>query len=143
LLCSHRRLPSTLHNFWGVYNCYSKIDICMCKFIKAIFCIIIGTLVPFLLHIKLSLQLIYKISQQMIIQSFQKLPIWCLTPKIPWDPKLVDYYFTSFPLTPSTPNSDSVWACGKFLLKKSIKLIFHVFSKELQHAAMWLKLPKG
>jgi hypothetical protein len=52
-------------------------------------------------------------------------------------------YFTSFPWTPSTPNSDSVWTRGKFLLKTSIKLIFHVFSKELLHAAMWLKLPKG
>jgi hypothetical protein len=29
------------------------------------------------------------------------------------------------------------------LLKTSIKLIFHIFSKELLHAAMWLKLPKG
>jgi hypothetical protein len=29
------------------------------------------------------------------------------------------------------------------LLKTSIKLIFPVFSKELLHAAMWLKLPKG
>jgi hypothetical protein len=29
------------------------------------------------------------------------------------------------------------------LLKTSMKLIFHVFSKELLHAAMWLKLPKG
>jgi hypothetical protein len=52
-------------------------------------------------------------------------------------------YFTSFPWTPSTPNSDSVWARGEFLLKTSIKLIFHVFSKELLHIAMWLKLPKG
>jgi hypothetical protein len=52
-------------------------------------------------------------------------------------------YFTSFPWTPSTPNSNSVWARGEFLLKTSIKLIFHVFSKELLHAAMWLKLPKG
>jgi hypothetical protein len=31
----------------------------------------------------------------------------------------------------------------EFLLKTSIKLIFHVFSKELLHAAMWLKLPKA
>jgi hypothetical protein len=29
------------------------------------------------------------------------------------------------------------------LLKTSIKLIFHVFSKEPLHAAMLLKLPKG
>jgi hypothetical protein len=46
-------------------------------------------------------------------------------------------YFTSFPWIPSTSNSDSVWACGEFLLKTSIKLIFHVFSKELLHVAMW------
>jgi hypothetical protein len=52
-------------------------------------------------------------------------------------------YFTSFPWTPSTPNSDSIWARGEFLLKTSIKLIFHVFSRELLHAAMCLKLPKG
>jgi hypothetical protein len=53
-------------------------------------------------------------------------------------------YFTSFPWTPSTPNSDFVWAHGEFLLKTSIKLIFHVISKELLHAAMWLKLcPKA
>jgi hypothetical protein len=91
---------------------------------------------------------------------------YCLTPKIPWDQKLVDCclgslcedflfsfqfslfdewttYFTSFLWTPSTSNFDSVWARGKFLLKTSIKLIFHEFSKELLHAAMWLKLPKG
>jgi hypothetical protein len=42
-----------------------------------------------------------------------------------------------------TPNSDSVCVCGEFLLKTSVKLIFHVFSKEHLHAAMWLKLPKG
>jgi hypothetical protein len=29
------------------------------------------------------------------------------------------------------------------MFKTSIKLIFHEFSKELLHAAMWLKLPKG
>jgi hypothetical protein len=52
-------------------------------------------------------------------------------------------YFTSFPWTPSMPNSDSVWARGDVFSKTSIKLIFHVFSKELLHAAMWLKLPKG
>jgi hypothetical protein len=52
-------------------------------------------------------------------------------------------YFTSFLWTPSTSNSDSVWACGDFFLKTSIKLIFYVFSKELLHATMWLKLPKG
>jgi hypothetical protein len=52
-------------------------------------------------------------------------------------------YFTSFPWTPSTPNSNSIWARGNFLLKTSIKLIFHVFSKEFLHAAMWLKLPQG
>jgi hypothetical protein len=40
-------------------------------------------------------------------------------------------------------NSDSIWARGEFLLKTSIKLIFPIFSKELLHAAMWLKLPKG
>jgi hypothetical protein len=39
-------------------------------------------------------------------------------------------YFTSFPWTPSTSNSDSVWARAEFLLKTSIKFIFHVFSKE-------------
>jgi hypothetical protein len=43
-------------------------------------------------------------------------------------------YFTSFPWTPSTPNFDSVWTRGKFLLKTSIKLIFLVFSNELLHA---------
>jgi hypothetical protein len=52
-------------------------------------------------------------------------------------------YFTSFLWTPSTPNSDSVWACDDFLLKTSIELIFHVFSKELLHATMWLKMLKG
>jgi hypothetical protein len=52
-------------------------------------------------------------------------------------------YFTSFLWTPSTSNSDSVWARGKFLLKTGIKLIFLVLSEELLHAAMWLKLPKG
>jgi hypothetical protein len=86
-----------------------------------------------------------------------------LIPKIPWDQKLVDCclgslceeklfffnfffwttYFTSFPWTPSTFNSDSIWARGDFLLKMGIKLIFPVFSEELLHAAMWLKLPKG
>jgi hypothetical protein len=39
-------------------------------------------------------------------------------------------YFRSFPWTPSTPNSDSIWVRGKFLLKTSINLIFHVFFKE-------------
>jgi hypothetical protein len=38
-------------------------------------------------------------------------------------------YFTSFPWTPSMSNSNSVWAHGEFLLKTSIKLIFHVFSR--------------
>jgi hypothetical protein len=52
-------------------------------------------------------------------------------------------YFTSFPWTLSTPNSDSVWVHGEFLLKTSVKFTFHVFSKELLHAAMWRKLPKG
>jgi hypothetical protein len=52
-------------------------------------------------------------------------------------------YFTSFPWTPSTSNSNSVWARGEFLLKTRIKLIFPVFSEELLHAAMWLKLLKG
>jgi hypothetical protein len=52
-------------------------------------------------------------------------------------------YFTSFPWTPSTSNSDFIWARGEFLLKTSIKLIFRVFSKELLHAAMWLKLPQA
>jgi hypothetical protein len=33
-------------------------------------------------------------------------------------------YFTSFLWTPSTSNSDSVWARGEFLLKTGIKLIF-------------------
>jgi hypothetical protein len=87
-----------------------------------------------------------------------------LTPKIPWDQKLVDCclgglwrkiiffqfflldewttYFTSFPWTTSTSNSYSIWARGEFLLKTSIKLIFHVISKELLHAVMWLELPK-
>jgi hypothetical protein len=32
---------------------------------------------------------------------------------------------------------------GEFLLKKGIKLIFHVFYEELLHAAMWLKLPRA
>jgi hypothetical protein len=52
-------------------------------------------------------------------------------------------YFTSFPWTLNTSNSDSIWARGKFLLKMGIKLIFHVFFEELLHAALWLKLPKG
>jgi hypothetical protein len=52
-------------------------------------------------------------------------------------------YFTSFPWTTSTPNLDSVWALGKFLFKRSSKLIFHIFSTKILHAAMWLKLPKG
>jgi hypothetical protein len=52
-------------------------------------------------------------------------------------------YFTSFPWTPSTSNSDSIWAYGDFLFKTGIKLIFREFSEELLHAAMWLKLPKG
>jgi hypothetical protein len=32
---------------------------------------------------------------------------------------------------------------AKKIMKTGIKLIFHVFSKELLHAAMWLKLSKG
>jgi hypothetical protein len=38
-------------------------------------------------------------------------------------------YFTSFLWTTSTPNSDSVWARGKFLLKTSIKSFFMYFLK--------------
>jgi hypothetical protein len=88
-----------------------------------------------------------------------------LTPKIPWDQKLVDTClgslykeifffqfflldkwttcFTSFPWISSTSNSNSVWACGEVLFKTGIKLIFPVFYEELLHAAMWLILPKG
>jgi hypothetical protein len=88
-----------------------------------------------------------------------------LTPKIPWDQKLVDCssgslckdvlfffqffllnewttYFTSFPLTPNMSNSDSVWARGEVLFKMGIRFIFLVSSKELLHATMSLKLPK-
>jgi hypothetical protein len=89
-----------------------------------------------------------------------------LTPKIPWNQKLVvcclgslwvDFfsflqfpslhkwttYFTSFPAIPSTFNSDSIWIHGEFLFKTSCKHNFLVFSMELLHAAMWLKLPRG
>jgi hypothetical protein len=90
-----------------------------------------------------------------------------LTPKIPWDQKLVDYclgsmceeffifyffiffldewttYFTSFSWTPRTSNSDSVWARGEFLLKTGIKLIFPVFFEELLHAVMWPRPGQG
>jgi hypothetical protein len=52
-------------------------------------------------------------------------------------------YFTSFPRTPSTSNSNSVWACGEVLFITGIKFIFHVFFEELPHATMWLKLTKG
>jgi hypothetical protein len=67
-------LFSNLHNFWGVNNCYSKIDVCMCKIIKENYDIIIKILVLFLLYVELSLQLKHQIPQQMVIQSFQKLP---------------------------------------------------------------------
>jgi hypothetical protein len=30
-----------------------------------------------------------------------------------------------------------------FCSKTRFKFIFHVFSEELSHAAMWLKLPRG
>jgi hypothetical protein len=49
----------------------------MYKIIKVNYDIIIGTLIPFFLHIELSLQVIHKIPQQMVIQSFQKLPTRC------------------------------------------------------------------
>jgi hypothetical protein len=52
-------------------------------------------------------------------------------------------YFTSFSWTPSTSNSNSVWACGKVLFKIGIKFNFHVFYEELLHVGMWQKLPKG
>jgi hypothetical protein len=46
--------------------------------------------------------------------------------------------------TPYEPmaNFCSKQVLSSFLFKTSIKLIFHVFPKELLHAAMWLKLPK-
>jgi hypothetical protein len=76
-----------------------------------------------------------------------------LTPKITWDQKLVDCslgslyeeiffknqlflldkwttYFISFPGTPSSSNSDSVWACGEVLFKTGFKFIFLVFFEE-------------
>jgi hypothetical protein len=37
-------------------------------------------------------------------------------------------------------NSDSKCARGEVLFKTGIKFIFHVFSEELLHATMWLKL---
>jgi hypothetical protein len=37
----------------------------------------------------------------------------------------------------------SVWARGEFLLKTCIQLIFPIFSKDILHVAMWLKLPNS
>jgi hypothetical protein len=89
-----------------------------------------------------------------------------LTPKILWNQKLIDCYlgslceekiisfqtfllykwttyFTSFPGTPSTSNSNFIWVRGKVLFKTGNKFISHVFVEELLYATMWLKLPKG
>ena len=87
-----------------------------------------------------------------------------LTSKIPWDQNLVDcclgslceenFFFSIFSfrrvnyifcnLSVNTKHAQfrlrmNSW---RILLKMGIKLILTVFSKELLHAAMWLKLPQ-
>jgi hypothetical protein len=52
-------------------------------------------------------------------------------------------YCISFLRTPSTSNSNSLWARGEFLFRMDFKFIFLVYFEELLHVAMWLKLLKG
>jgi hypothetical protein len=89
-----------------------------------------------------------------------------LTPKIPLDQKLVDYclgslcedffqFFFNFFFCTSELHIlqafqehqahpiPTPYEFGEVLFKTGIKFIFHVFSEELLHAALWLKLPKG
>ena len=91
--------------------------------------------------------------------------LWEWTPKIAWDQKLVNrclgslceeflFFFSflslaewsscfkTFPGTPSTSNSNSIWAWSKVLFKMGIKFIFLVSFEEPLHVAMWLKLPR-
>jgi hypothetical protein len=51
-------------------------------------------------------------------------------------------YFTSFPVTPSISNSNSIWACGEILFKMDYKFIFPLFLEELLYPPTWLELPK-
>jgi hypothetical protein len=48
-------------------------------------------------------------------------------------------YFTSFPWTPSTFNSDSVWARAEFLLKQVLSSFFLYFLRSSYQAAQGLK----
>ena len=107
----------------------------------------------------------YLIINKLFLKFIQLRNYSKLTPKIPWDQKLVNFflgslckekfkkiqfvfldkwttYFTNFPGTPSTPNLNSIWDPGEVLLKAGIKIIFPIFSEELLHATMWLMLPK-
>jgi hypothetical protein len=45
-------------------------------------------------------------------------------------------YFTSFQVTPSTSNFDSIQASGKFLFKMGCKFIFLVFFEELLYVSL-------
>ena len=89
--------------------------------------------------------------------------ITILTPKIPWDQKLVVFClgsmweekcvffiylfsldewttnFTRFLATPSMSNSDFVWVHGELLFK----WIVSSFSEDHLHAIMWLNYPRA
>jgi hypothetical protein len=88
--------------------------------------------------------------------------LYNLTPKIPWDQNWSiavravcvkkNNFFSIFPfrwvnyifhkLSVNTKHAQFRLRMSPWL-KIGIKLIFHIFSKDLLHAAMWLKLPKG
>jgi hypothetical protein len=62
-----------------------------------------------------------------------------------YHPYLLPQEVSKTPTTLGTYSSLPKIKKGRFVCLRplGVKLIFHVFSKELLHAAMWLKLPKG